>query len=57
MLRWVTENLSTIIICTILLAVIAFIVASLIRNKRKGKSSCGCGCKECAMSGNCHSKK
>jgi hypothetical protein len=31
----------------------------MVRNKKKGKSSCSCGssCGGCAMNGACHSKK
>ena len=56
MFTWITANLSTIIICTILFAVIALIIVSIIRNKKKGKSSCGGGCSGCPMSGSCHPK-
>lgn len=57
MLTWISENIATIIICVILLAVIAAIIGKMVRDKKKGKSSCGCGCANCAMNGSCHSKK
>lgn len=57
MLAWITENLATIIICAVLLAAVAAIIAGMIRNKKKGKTSCGCGCSTCSMSGSCHSAK
>ena len=57
MLAWITENIATIIICAVLIAVVAAIVISMIKNKKKGKSSCGCGCTDCPMSGSCHSVK
>ena len=57
MLAWLTENLATIIICAVLMAVVAAIIVSMVRNKKKGKSACGCGCSDCPMSGSCHSKK
>ncbi len=56
MLTWISENLATIIICTILTAIVEAIIFSLVRNKKKGKSSCGCGCSTCPMNGTCHSK-
>jgi hypothetical protein len=31
-------------------------VASMLKAKRKGKTSCTCGCANCAMSGQCHNK-
>ncbi len=57
MLMWLYNNISTIIISTMLLAVIAAVIISMVRNKQKGKSSCGCGCENCALSGSCHSKR
>ena len=38
-------------------AVVAAIIISTVRNRKKGKSSCGCGCSNCPMSGSCHSQK
>lgn len=57
MLAWISENIGTILICAALLAVVAAIVAGLVRDRKKGKSSCGCGCADCPMSGSCHPKK
>jgi hypothetical protein len=36
---------------------VAGVIVSMVRNKRKGKSSCGCGCAGCSMNGSCHSGK
>ena len=55
-MSWIAENLATIIICVVLAAVVSLIVAKMIRDKKKGKTSCGCGCSGCAMSGSCHQK-
>lgn len=57
MLTWISENIANIIICAVLIAVVAAIIVSMIRNKKKGKSSCGCGCADCPMGSSCHSKK
>lgn len=57
MLTWFTENLATIIISAALLAAVAAVIAGMLRDKKKGKSACGCGCASCAMSGACHSQK
>ena len=53
MKQWLTENISTVIIAVILLAALTAIAVKLIRNKKQGKSSCGYGCKNCALSGKC----
>lgn len=55
MLSFITENLGTIIVCAVLIIVLAAVIAHLIQNKKKGKSSCGCGCAGCAMKDSCHS--
>ena len=44
MLQWISTNLSTILICIVLLAIVILIIRSLIRQKKQGKSSCGAGC-------------
>lgn len=56
MLTWIMENMATIIISAALLLVVAAIVSGMVRGKRKGKSSCGCGCAGCAMNGACHTR-
>lgn len=57
MLAWLSENIATIIICAVLIAVVAAIIIHMVKNKKKGKSSCGCGCADCPMSDSCHSDK
>ncbi len=56
MLAWLSENLGTIIITLILIAIVAAIVISMIRDKKKGKTSCGCDCAHCGCCGACHNK-
>ncbi len=56
MLTWLSQNLGTIIIALIVAAVVALILIKFIRDKKKGKSSCGCGCSDCPMSGSCRKK-
>lgn len=36
-----------------LCAAVAGIIAHLVRNRKKGKSSCGCDCGHCPMGGSC----
>ncbi len=55
MLNWIAENLATILICAILILIVFLIIRYLLRQKKAGKSSCGCGCANCAMHGQCHS--
>ncbi len=54
MLLWFQENLATILVCAVLAGVVALIIGYLVRQKKQGKTSCGCNCASCAMRGNCH---
>jgi len=56
MISFLTENLATIVISGILILICYAIIAQQIKNKKNGKSSCGCGCSGCAMSSICHKK-
>ena len=56
MFDWIAGNIGTILICLVLIAVVAAIICGLIRDKKRGKSSCGAGCAHCAMSGSCRKK-
>ena len=57
MLELILNNISNIIICAVLIAFVVMIAASMIKNKKQGKSFCGCGCKNCAMKNSCHGKR
>lgn len=52
----IAENLATILISTVLLAVIIWISVSLIKKKRSGKAV-GCGCDGCQCASACHNKR
>lgn len=56
-MTWLMNNIGTIVISAILLAVILLIILQLKKNKAAGKSSCGCGCANCALHGKCHGGK
>lgn len=57
MLQWIQTNLGTMLICAVVIVIVAWIVRSLVRQKRQGKSACGCNCAHCAMHGACHQQK
>ena len=57
MLAWLTENIATIIILAVLTVAVAAIIVGMVKNKKKGKSVCGCRCSNCPMSGSCNPKK
>jgi len=54
---WFSQNGPTILICAVLIAVVAAVITGMVHNRKKGKSSCGCGCSNCAMNSSCHPKK
>lgn len=46
----------TVIVIGIILGIVALAVFSILRDKKKGKCSCGNSCSSCQMSGMCHQK-
>ena len=54
MLIWLQNHIFTILICAVLIAFFALLIRSLVRDRKKGKSSCCGGCAGCAMAGHCH---
>ncbi len=55
-MAWLAENITTIIICFVLVLIVALAVFSIVRDKKKGKSCCGGSCGGCSMNGACHKK-
>ena len=56
MLQWISANIGTILISLVLLAVVALIIRSMMRDKKQGKSSCGGNCASCGGCCACHNK-
>ncbi len=56
-LTWLPANPADIAVIAVLLAVAALAVRTMIRNKKAGKSSCGCDCASCGACGSCAAKK
>ena len=54
MLEWLSQNWGNIVIIGVVAAIVAAVVITRIRAKKQGKSTCGCGCSQCAMQGMCH---
>ena len=57
MLAWLENNWGTLVVLAAVVVIMALIIRSMIMNKKKGKSSCGCGCADCAMNGACHTSR
>ena len=47
---WLVENAATVILCALLVLIVAAVIVKMVRDKKKGKHSCGCGCEHCALS-------
>jgi len=56
-MKFLTDNLGTIIVTLIVLVIVSLIIIKMIKDKKHGKSSCGCDCKNCPNSPYCHSSK
>ncbi len=56
MFEWISSNLSVIIICIVVFAIIILDIIYLVRTKKKGKSLCGGSCSGCSMCGECHNQ-
>ena len=53
MITWLVENLGTILISVVLIALVAAIIRTVIRDKKMGKSTCGGSCASCKMCAAC----
>jgi hypothetical protein len=50
----ITNNAGTIIVSLLLIGIVAAAIFRLVKDRRQGKSSCGCNCGCCPMAGSCH---
>lgn len=53
-MSWIISNIGTIIVALVIIGIVAAVIIGMRKDKREGKSSCGCGCSNCAMKGQCH---
>ncbi len=54
MLEFITANWGSLLVLAVVVAVFGSIVAKMVIDKKKGKSSCACGCESCPSAGLCH---
>ena len=57
MIGWLSANIGTILITAALVLITAAIIYKTVKDKKKGRSSCGCGCEHCAMKDACNKGK
>lgn len=48
--------MATIVISILLIMLVFYVIRKMYRDRKSGKSSCGCGCAGCASAGICHQK-
>ena len=53
MIEWLTENAVTLAVCAVLVLICGAIIYAMIRNRKKGRFSCGCSCASCPVSESC----
>jgi len=56
-MEFIKDNLGTIIVLLAVIAVIALIVYNMYKDKKAGKTACGCKCSGCANAGICHASR
>ncbi len=56
-MAWLLENLATILVGLALAALLGGIILHMLRQRKRGQTSCGCGCSNCAMRGECHAAR
>jgi len=49
-----SENIGSIVILAVILVIVGLAALKLIRDKKRGKCSCGSSCASCPMSDKCH---
>lgn len=54
MLEFLSQNIGSIIVLFVIVAIMGALIFGLIRSKKRGGSSCGCGCSNCPMSKSCN---
>lgn len=57
MLKFLSQNIATIVVALILASIVTLIVIKMHKDKKAGKSACGCKCTGCANSSVCHGNK
>ena len=57
MIAWIAYNIGTITAAAIILAIAVTAFFIILKDKKKGKSSCGCNLARCSRAGFCHKTK
>ena len=53
MIAWLSANLINIALVAVLVLIVGLLLRGMIRDKKAGKSSCGCNCASCGACSGC----
>lgn len=53
LIEWKSAHWIDIVLTLAVALLVIFVIVKMIRDKKAGKSSCGCNCSGCAMAGKC----
>lgn len=48
MIAFLSKNIGTVIVLLVLACIVAAVIVKMVKDKKSGKSACGCNCSECA---------
>ena len=54
MAAYILSHMGYIAASLVLGLIVAAVIAGMVRDRKKGRSGCGCGCKGCANAPYCH---
>ncbi|MEG0798536.1 MAG: FeoB-associated Cys-rich membrane protein [Acidaminococcaceae bacterium] len=54
MVNFVLSNFATIVVATLVVALVIGVSVKMYRDYKQGKNACGCNCANCPSSGYCH---
>ena len=57
MMLWLAHNIGTVIVTLVLAAAVTFVIVKTVKDKKRGASSCSCGCGGCSLKDHCHPKR
>lgn len=47
MIDFILKNIASIVVCLVILCLLILAVIKIIKDKKSGKSPCGCNCENC----------
>ncbi len=57
MIAFLAANWGNLVVAFIVLLIIILAVRKIVKDKKQGRTSCGCGCANCPSAGICHKKE